>query len=60
MKATKGFSVNDWCRNFEINFQGEQGMFYLEKYIVFIWKKVIFNILFQGLIGVVSEENGLN
>lgn len=27
MKATKGFSVSDWCRNFEITFQGEQGRF---------------------------------
>lgn len=27
MKATKGFSVSDWCRNFEISFQGEQGAF---------------------------------
>lgn len=27
MKATKGFSVSDWCRNFEITFQGEQGTF---------------------------------
>ncbi|XP_020287983.1 apoptosis-resistant E3 ubiquitin protein ligase 1 [Pseudomyrmex gracilis] len=26
MKATKGFSVSDWCRNFEITFQGEQGI----------------------------------
>ncbi|PSN50365.1 Apoptosis-resistant E3 ubiquitin protein ligase 1 [Blattella germanica] len=26
MKATKGFSVSDWCRNFEITFQGEQGL----------------------------------
>ncbi|OAD62391.1 hypothetical protein WN48_07262 [Eufriesea mexicana] len=26
MKATKGFSVSDWCRNFEISFQGEQGV----------------------------------
>lgn len=25
MKATKNFSVCDWCRNFEITFQGEQG-----------------------------------
>lgn len=25
MKATKNFSVSDWCRNFEITFQGEQG-----------------------------------
>lgn len=25
MKATKGFSVSEWCRNFEITFQGEQG-----------------------------------
>lgn len=25
MKATKSFSVSDWCRNFEITFQGEQG-----------------------------------
>jgi hypothetical protein len=25
MKAMKGFSVSDWCRNFEITFQGEQG-----------------------------------
>lgn len=25
MKATKNFSVSDWCRNFEIVFQGEQG-----------------------------------
>lgn len=29
MKATKGFSVSDWCRNFEITFQGEQGTFCL-------------------------------
>ncbi|XP_063222883.1 apoptosis-resistant E3 ubiquitin protein ligase 1 isoform X3 [Bacillus rossius redtenbacheri] len=26
LKATKGFSVTDWCRNFEITFQGEQGL----------------------------------
>ncbi|XP_031829321.1 apoptosis-resistant E3 ubiquitin protein ligase 1 isoform X3 [Nomia melanderi] len=26
MKVTKGFSVTDWCRNFEITFQGEQGV----------------------------------
>lgn len=26
MKATKNFSVSDWCRNFEIIFQGEQGI----------------------------------
>ncbi|CAB3359356.1 Hypothetical predicted protein [Cloeon dipterum] len=26
MKATKGFSVADWCRNFELTFQGEQGL----------------------------------
>ncbi|XP_018896892.1 apoptosis-resistant E3 ubiquitin protein ligase 1 isoform X2 [Bemisia tabaci] len=26
IKATKGFSVADWCRNFEIDFQGEQGI----------------------------------
>lgn len=26
MKATKNFSVADWCRNFEITFQGEQGI----------------------------------
>ncbi|XP_033327204.1 apoptosis-resistant E3 ubiquitin protein ligase 1 isoform X3 [Megalopta genalis] len=26
MKVTKGFSVSDWCRNFEITFQGEQGV----------------------------------
>ncbi|XP_049826095.1 apoptosis-resistant E3 ubiquitin protein ligase 1 isoform X3 [Aethina tumida] len=26
MKATKNFSVSDWCRNFEITFQGEQGI----------------------------------
>lgn len=26
MKSTKGFSVSDWCRNFEISFQGEQGV----------------------------------
>ncbi|XP_043274766.1 apoptosis-resistant E3 ubiquitin protein ligase 1 isoform X2 [Venturia canescens] len=26
MKATKGFSVSEWCRNFEITFQGEQGV----------------------------------
>lgn len=29
MKATKGFSISDWCRNFEITFQGEQGKFRL-------------------------------
>ncbi|XP_074038051.1 apoptosis-resistant E3 ubiquitin protein ligase 1 isoform X1 [Leptinotarsa decemlineata] len=26
MKATKNFSVSDWCRNFEVTFQGEQGI----------------------------------
>ncbi|XP_026463622.1 apoptosis-resistant E3 ubiquitin protein ligase 1 [Ctenocephalides felis] len=26
MKATKGFSTADWCRNFEVTFQGEQGV----------------------------------
>ncbi|XP_017771527.1 PREDICTED: apoptosis-resistant E3 ubiquitin protein ligase 1 isoform X2 [Nicrophorus vespilloides] len=26
MKATKNFSVSDWCRNFEITFQGEEGI----------------------------------
>ncbi|CRK94157.1 CLUMA_CG007676, isoform A [Clunio marinus] len=26
MKATKNFSVSDWCGNFEVIFQGEQGI----------------------------------
>jgi len=26
MKAAKGFSVSDWCGNFEVTFQGEQGI----------------------------------
>ncbi|XP_055916662.1 apoptosis-resistant E3 ubiquitin protein ligase 1 isoform X2 [Eupeodes corollae] len=26
MKATKGFSVSDWCGNFEVTYQGEQGI----------------------------------
>lgn len=26
MKSTKGFSVSDWCGNFELTFQGEQGI----------------------------------
>ncbi|KAF7994519.1 hypothetical protein HCN44_003991 [Aphidius gifuensis] len=26
MKATKGFSVSEWCRNFEITFYGELGV----------------------------------
>ncbi|XP_037957944.1 apoptosis-resistant E3 ubiquitin protein ligase 1 isoform X2 [Teleopsis dalmanni] len=26
MKATKGFSVSDWCGNFEVTFFGEQGI----------------------------------
>ncbi|XP_032592296.1 apoptosis-resistant E3 ubiquitin protein ligase 1 isoform X6 [Drosophila grimshawi] len=26
MKSTKGFSVSDWCGNFEVTFQGEQGI----------------------------------
>lgn len=26
MKATKGFSVADWCGNFEVTFQNEQGV----------------------------------
>ncbi|XP_037926273.1 apoptosis-resistant E3 ubiquitin protein ligase 1 isoform X4 [Hermetia illucens] len=25
-KATKGFSISDWCGNFEVTFQGEQGI----------------------------------
>lgn len=24
-KATKGFDVSDWCKNFEILFTGEEG-----------------------------------
>lgn len=28
MKATKKFSVSDWCKNFEISFCGEQGGFF--------------------------------
>jgi hypothetical protein len=24
-KATKNFDVSDWCKNFEINFVGEEG-----------------------------------
>lgn len=32
MKATKSFSVSDWCRNFEITFQGEQGMGHVTPY----------------------------
>lgn len=27
IKATKNFSVSDWCRNFEITFHGEQGCY---------------------------------
>lgn len=38
MKSTKGFSVSDWCRNFEISFQGEQGMFLTDN-ISYYWKK---------------------
>ncbi|KAB7501804.1 Apoptosis-resistant E3 ubiquitin protein ligase 1 [Armadillidium nasatum] len=26
LKATKGFTVNDWCRSFEVTFQGEEGI----------------------------------
>ncbi|XP_045619348.1 apoptosis-resistant E3 ubiquitin protein ligase 1 isoform X1 [Procambarus clarkii] len=26
MKATKNFTVADWCKNFEITFQGEEGL----------------------------------
>lgn len=26
MKSTKGFSVSDWCGNFEVTFTGEQGI----------------------------------
>ncbi|KAL1505257.1 hypothetical protein ABEB36_004860 [Hypothenemus hampei] len=26
MKATKSFSVTDWCKNFEVSFYGEQGI----------------------------------
>ncbi|XP_045123430.1 apoptosis-resistant E3 ubiquitin protein ligase 1-like isoform X2 [Portunus trituberculatus] len=26
MKATKGFTVADWCKNFEVTFQGEEGL----------------------------------
>lgn len=26
LKATKGFSIADWCGNFEVTFQGEQGI----------------------------------
>lgn len=32
MKATKGFSISDWCRNFEITFQGEQGKLRLRNF----------------------------
>lgn len=33
MKATKKFTVSDWCKNFEISFHGEQGK--LALYITF-------------------------
>lgn len=26
LKATKGFSISDWCGNFEVTFNGEQGI----------------------------------
>ena len=26
MKATKNFTVADWCKNFEVTFQGEEGL----------------------------------
>ncbi|XP_026314729.1 apoptosis-resistant E3 ubiquitin protein ligase 1 [Hyposmocoma kahamanoa] len=26
LKATKHFAVNDWCKNFDVTFQGEQGV----------------------------------
>jgi len=26
MKATKGFSVAEWCKNFEVSFQGEEAL----------------------------------
>ena len=29
MKATKNFSISDWCGNLEITFLNEQGKFYL-------------------------------
>lgn len=42
MKATKGFSTADWCRNFEVTFQGEQG--YL---LIFLNKKLRNKILYD-------------
>lgn len=58
MKATKGFSVSDWCRNFEITFLGEQGK---HNEIVCYWEHNdcgISNV--QGSIGEEYEESGSN
>lgn len=63
MKATKNFSVSDWCGNFEVTFQGEQGNeiyladFCFEEYSL-INRAIFFP--FQVLIGVAFVVNGLN
>lgn len=43
MKATKNFSISDWCKNFEVNFQGEQGKF-LEGNSLHIRFSLLYNI----------------
>lgn len=66
MKATKGFSVSDWCRNFEITFQGEQGGFDVCILAIFIkidlTRKLYKNryLVRQALIGVACDANGSN
>ena len=53
MKATKNFSVSDWCGNFEVTFQGEQGILQQEEILNFrflIQLDCLF-LSFQALIG---------
>lgn len=40
IKATKNFSVSDWCRNFEVTFQGEQGKWRIFVRKVLVWALV--------------------
>lgn len=53
-KATKGFSISDWCGNFEVTFQGEQGTEISDK------SKLIYtcNWYLQASIGAVYGASG--
>ncbi|KAK2161321.1 hypothetical protein NP493_1590g00048 [Ridgeia piscesae] len=65
MKATKNFSTTEWCKNFEIVFQGEEGLDWggvrREWFEVVCLQLCSLQVLvFQAWTGVESDGNGLD